>query len=44
MTHLCLDVVERRSTDDGETDEENVGLGIRQWSQSIVVFLARRVP
>ena len=44
ISHLCLDVVEGWGADDGEADEEYVGLGIRQWSQSVVVFLASSVP
>lgn len=30
--YLCLYVVKRRRADDGEADEEDVGLGVGQWS------------
>lgn len=43
-THLRLDVVERRRADDGEADEEYVGLGVRKRPQSVVVFLSSGIP
>lgn len=43
-SYLGLDVVEGGRADDGEADEENVGLGIRKGSQSVVVFLAGGIP
>lgn len=41
---LGLDVVKRRRADDGEADEEDVGLGVRQRPQPVVIFLSRSVP
>ncbi len=42
--HLSLDVVERGRADDGEADQEHVGLGVRERSQPVVVLLASRIP
>lgn len=40
---LLLDVFKRRGRGDGETDEENVGLGVTQRSQSVVILLSSGV-
>lgn len=42
--YLCLDVVKRRGADDGEADEEDVGLGVRERPQSVVVLLSGGIP
>ena len=41
--YLFTDVLERGRRDDGEADEEHVGLRVAQRSQSIVVLLTGRV-
>ena len=41
---FLLDVVEGDGADDGETHEEYVGLRVGERSETIVVFLAGRVP
>lgn len=43
-THLGFDVVERWGADDREANEENVGLGIRQRSEAVVIFLSCGIP
>ena len=43
-SYLGLDVVERGRADDGEADEEDVGLGVRERAQPVVILLAGRVP
>lgn len=43
-THLVEDVVERVGAVDGKADEDQVRLGVREGSQTIVLFLASRVP
>lgn len=42
--HLCLDVLERRRADEGEADEENVGLGVRERAKTIIVLLSGGIP
>ena len=42
--YLCLYVVEGRRADDGEADEEDVGLGVGQWPQPVVIFLSSGIP
>jgi len=42
--YLGLDIVKRRRADDGEADEEDVGLGVRERAQPVVVLLASRIP
>jgi hypothetical protein len=37
-------VLKRRRRDDGEADEEDVGLRVRERAQAVVVLLASRVP
>jgi hypothetical protein len=41
---LRLDVLEGVRRDDGEGDEEDVGLGVGQRAETIVVFLAGGIP
>lgn len=41
---LSGDVLERRRADDAEADEEDVGLRVREGSQSIVIFLTGGIP
>ena len=41
---LESDVVEAVAVLDGEADDDDVGVGVRQWTQLLVVFLAGRVP
>lgn len=43
-THLRLYVVERRRADNGEADEENVGLGVGQRPQPVVILLSGGIP
>ena len=42
--YLGLDVIEGRRANDGETDEENIGLGVGQRSESVVILLASGIP
>lgn len=44
VTNLGLDVVERRRADEGEADEEDVGLGVRKRAQSVVILLSSSIP
>lgn len=39
-----FDVVEGGRADDGEADQEDVGLGIGEGSESVIIFLPRGVP
>jgi hypothetical protein len=41
---LLLDVVERIGRVDSEADQDNVRIGVRKRSETIVVFLASRIP
>lgn len=41
---LALDVLKRGRRYHGEADEENVGLRVRQRTQTVVVLLSRSVP
>lgn len=43
-TYLLLDVVERIGRVDSEADQDNVRIGVRKRSETIVVFLASRIP
>ena len=43
-TDLVHDIFQRIGTVDGEADEKQVGLGVGKRSQSVIFFLARRVP
>jgi hypothetical protein len=42
--HLLLDVVERVGGVDGEADEDDVGVGVRERSETVVIFLACGIP
>lgn len=44
FSYLGLYVVEGRRADDGEADQKDVSLGIRQRPKSIIVFLAGGIP
>jgi len=41
---LGLDVVERRRSDDREAQEEDIGLGVRESTQTRVLLLTGRIP
>ena len=42
--YLLLNVIKRIWRVDGEADEDDVRVWVRQRSQSIVIFLASRIP
>lgn len=42
-THLLLHVVERIGRVDCEADQDDVGVGIREWTQTVVVLLSRGI-
>jgi hypothetical protein len=42
--YLLLDVVERIGRVDGETDEDDVRVRIRERSKTVVVFLTSSIP
>ena len=42
--YLVHDVLERVGAVNGETDENDVGLGVGERSQAVVLFLSGRVP
>lgn len=44
MTNLLLNVVKRVRAVDGEADEDDVGVGVAQRAQTIIVFLTGRIP
>ena len=44
QAYLIHDIFERVRAVDGEADEEQVGLRVREWSQSVVLFLAGSIP
>lgn len=41
---LGLYVVKRRRADDGEADEEDVGLGVRERTKTVVILLTSSIP
>ena len=43
-SNLGFDVVEGRRADDGKANEENVGLRVGQWSETVVILLSRCIP
>ena len=43
-SYLLLDVVEGVRRVDSEADEDDVGVWVGQRSQTIVIFLASRIP
>jgi hypothetical protein len=42
--HLLLDVVERIRGVDREADKDDMGIWVRQWTETVVVFLTRCIP
>lgn len=42
--YLLLDVVKRVGGVDGEADQDNVGIGVREGAETVVIFLASRIP
>jgi len=42
--YFCSDVVEGWWRYDRETDKEDISLRIRQWTQSVVIFLSSSIP
>lgn len=42
--YLGLDVVKRRRAHDGEADEKDVGLRVRQRAQTVVILLSGGIP
>jgi hypothetical protein len=43
-TDLLLDVVKRIRRIDGEADQDNVRVGVRERAETVVIFLASRIP
>lgn len=43
-SYLCGNVVVRWRAHDGEADEEDISLGIGQGPESVIIFLACRIP
>lgn len=43
-TYLLLDIVKRIGRVDSKADQDNVRIGVRQGTETIVVFLASRIP
>ena len=44
MTHLLLYVVERIGRVDGKADEDNVGVGVGERAETVVILLAGGIP
>ena len=44
QTNFGLDVIERGGADDGKADQENIGLGVRERSQPVVILLSSGIP
>jgi hypothetical protein len=42
--YLLLDVVKRVGRIDGETDEDNVRVGVRERSKTVIVLLTSGIP
>jgi hypothetical protein len=42
--YLGTDVVKGGRANDGEADEENIGLRVRERSESVIIFLAGSIP
>lgn len=42
--YLRFDVIEGRWADDGEANQENVGLRVREGSEAVVIFLSGGIP
>lgn len=43
-TYLFLDVVKRVGRVDGKADENDMRVGVRERSESVVIFLAGSIP
>jgi len=41
---LCANVVKRRRRNDGEADQEDISLGVRERTQSIIILLSCGIP
>lgn len=44
MTHLLLYVVERVGRVDGKADQDNVGVGVGERAETVVILLAGGIP
>lgn len=44
MAYLGLDVLKGRRADQGEADQEDVGLGVGQRAETIVILLSGSIP
>lgn len=44
VTDLLLNVVQRVRRVDGEANQDHVGVGVREGTETVVVFLASRIP
>ena len=44
LAYLIHNIFERIWAINCEADEDEIGFGIRQWPQTIILFLSRRVP
>lgn len=44
MTHLLLYVVERIGRVDGKADQDNVGVGVGERAETVVILLAGGIP
>ena len=44
VSYLLLDVVKRIGRVDGEADEDDVRVGVRKGTKTVVIFLASSIP
>jgi len=44
LSYLGSDVIERGRADDGEADEEDVALRVRERSKAVIIFLSSSIP
>jgi hypothetical protein len=44
MTHLLLNVVQRVWRVDSEADEDDMGVRVTEWAESVIIFLTSRIP
>lgn len=44
QAYLLLNVVEGVGGVDGEADQDDVGVGVRKGTETVVIFLASRIP
>lgn len=44
MTYLLKDVVQRIRGVDGEADQDDVRVRVRERSETVIIFLASRIP